>query len=217
MITGESELSPIIFNTLQGLDINTARTGDPEVRVDIPVYISVPEESVVPPVGETDMAPLVPGVSIIHLHNSPSPAKIKVGMDVLDYVDPNDPLQGYIKRKYLDYRQYVYQIDVYAHEFKEMIDLTEQVFGRLRRRHHALLDPHGHYIYYWLTGSNDFATKIEEERVFRRSLTYAFDAWTMLRADQTSPESVGVVEHVNTQIYEIGTGDELSNEWVPKR
>lgn len=206
MIRGEADLDAMLNTRLKGIKLNTAPVGASEVLVEVPVFNSIPEEDEQPD-------SLIPGISVIHQFDIDSPVRMRDGMDVLLRADMDDASAGYIKYRRVELRRFYYQVAVFTRLASDLVDLSERVLSRLRRQRDVLVDADGNAIPYWLESVNDFASKIGEERVFKRTLTYFFDAWVLPRIDRENPETVGVVEFINTQIHDAN--GELSNCWVP--
>lgn len=207
MITGDGDLDRLLKVKLTGLTWDAGPTGGPSDTRSVPILVGTPEEVV---------QSRVPGVAITYLYDRRSPLRVRDGIDVLTRADPNDPSLGYHRFDNIELRRYSYQVDIYTRYRREMVDLSQGVYSRLRREHGFLLDDDDDAIRYQLMSMTDATLDIEEERVYRRSLTFEFDAWTLLRVDRENPQSVGAVQNIETIILDEG-GVTLSDDWVPEQ
>lgn len=106
-----------------------------------------------------------------------------------------------------------YQVDMYSHMQREMLDLERQTLAKLPRWRGALLDPDDYTVRFELTDTRDLTQDIETQRLFRRSLSYDFRVWV---EHERPPAEVKDVQHIEVDIHDLPSGDRYESFWVPE-
>lgn len=115
---------------------------------------------------------------------------------------PNAPF--YAKWKYPEPVRLSYQFDLYSHTQQSMIELYSGFVRKLPRRRGFLKDTDGHEIQVASNHFLDFTRDIDmlgetKERVFRRTLTYTFDA--LLQLERIPDSLVTTIETVQLEYF----------------
>jgi len=207
MIRGEHDMNELLWGTLNDIQIDTARTGDPEALAAVPIYAVQPDESVVPNAEDGGTANY-PAITFFHFDDvSIEGRPLRHQGDQISPVDPNDLSQGYEVYDHPIYRRLSYQVDLHTRNYQDMLYLQQELFSRLRREFGALTDNDGTLIYYRLTDVADQSRNIDDERFYRRALTYSFDAWVWPSRDPKG--TIGAVHGVTTEVRDMDDEDEL--------
>lgn len=213
MINGEGDMNVLIYDRLSALTYNDAPTGSAENLVSVPVYATLPDESVVPNAedGGTRQYPAVTFFFMddISLEGSP----LRNQGDIYTLIDEARPELGYEIREPPIFRRLLYQVDLYTQTYQDMVYLSQRLLSRLKREFGALTDSDGTLIYYRLTDVSDLTRDVEEERIYRRAFSYSFDAWVW--EDREPKATVGTIEKVHTDIHDQDTEELYDTVIVP--
>lgn len=203
MIHGQADLDALIDTTLAGIVMADPKTGASAV---LPVVFGVPEEEVL----ENSR---VPGLRVLYQYDYSlaNARRVQDQPELKRLVDENRPELGWYKLQPPLFRRWTYLIDLYTHSYRDMLELTRRLFVRLRREYGLLVDEDGNHIIYRLDAMTDSARRIQEERLFKRSFTFSFDAW--VQEDETPIGTVGRVDRILVD-YRDSNDRSIENEWV---
>ena len=198
MINGQLDMDMLLLHHLQGLALPG---GDP-----IPIFGGVPEE-------EVETSPRLPGLNVTFMHDVPVNRRHEVQPRLYRRVDPDDAGAGIVRIRPPTLRSLSYELTLYTLSYRDMLELSRGLLSRLRREFGSLTDGDGNEIIYRLEDTTDHARRIEEDRIFRRTFLFSFDAWVLDEVVDTGP-AVKTIESVRTDFTDAHA-DELDIIWVP--
>ena len=203
MINGQQDLDQLLWDKFhQQILIDPADTTS-----FLPVFFGVAEEEVV------DL-PQIPGIRFAYQFDTSleNQGRVRHQPRIYRVVDDTGEHPTIRRVQPPTYRRLVYEVDLYTHKYLDMIELSQRVFGVLRREYGSFLDDDGNEIIYRLDGVTDMARRIDEERLFRRLFVFSFDAWVLEGTVDIGPE-VRPIEHIRTDIKKTD-GTVMESFWV---
>lgn len=203
MIHGQADLDALIDTKLSGITMADPATGAASV---LPVVFGVPEEEVIE-------RSRVPGLRVLYQYDYSlaNAGRVQDQPELMRLIDADRPELGWYKLQPPLFRRWTYQIDLYTHSYRDMLELTRRLFTRLRREYGYLVDDDGNEIIYRLDAMTDSARRIQEERLFKRTFTFSFDAW--VQEDETPLGTVGRVDRILVD-YRDTHERQIEHEWV---
>lgn len=203
MINGQIDLDALIHAKLTGIDMVDPATGAASV---LPVVFGVPEEEVIE-------RRQIPSLRVLYQydHSLANRSRVQDQPELMRLIDETHPELGWYRLQTPLFRRWTYLIDMYTHSYRDMLELSRRLFARLRREYGYLVDDDGNEIIYRLDAMTDSARRIQEERLFKRSFTFSFDAW--VQEDDTPIGTVGRVDRIHID-YVDAQGQPLEDEWV---
>ena len=197
----EGYLDVTLHNLLSPIVLNEDTADEQEIEV----VVAVAEESFT----NTSM---VPGISLYQIDDV-SLGYRNYRSDLQRYVDENDLSQGFERLERPQYRRLSYQFDLYTYKRKNLVQLTKAFYKLLKRDYGCLIDERGLEVSFRQTDFMDFKIAGKnEERIFKRCLTYAFDAWVFDNEDVKG--TVGVVQSIQIDVKDNDSEETLDTVTV---